>query len=50
MQFRQYDLGNIKKGSRVVVTLKNQANVRLMTQSEFSKYRRSKAHRYIGGE
>ncbi|XBB66445.1 DUF1883 domain-containing protein [Nocardioides sp. WV_118_6] len=49
MQFQQYDLGNVKKGSRVIVTLKNQANVRLMTQSEFNKYRRGGAHRYIGG-
>ena len=49
MQFQQYDLGTVKKGSRVIVTLKNQANVRLMTQSEFNKYRRGGAHRYIGG-
>lgn len=49
MQFQQYDLGNVKKGSRVIVTLKNQANVRLMTQSEFNKYKRGGAHRYIGG-
>ncbi len=50
VQFQQYDLGTVKKGSRVIVTLKNQANVRLMTQSEFSKYRRGGAHRYIGGK
>lgn len=49
VQFQQWDLGNVKKGSRVTVTLKNQANVRLMTQSEFSKYKRGDAHRYIGG-
>lgn len=49
MQFQKYDLGNVKKGSRVIVTLKNQANVRLMTSSEFSKYKRGGAHRYIGG-
>ena len=50
MEFLQWDLGNLKKGSRVTVTLKNQANVRLMTQSEFSKYKRGGAHRYIGGK
>lgn len=49
VQFQQYDLGSLKKGSRVIVTLKNQANVRLMTQSEFNKYKRGGAHRYIGG-
>lgn len=50
MKFQQYDLGHLKKGSRVIVELKNQANVRLMTQSEFAKYKRGGAHRYIGGK
>jgi len=49
MQHQHYDLGHVQKGSRVIVTLKNQANVRLMTHSEYNKYRNGGAHRYYGG-
>lgn len=43
------DLGNLKRGSTVIVTLRNQANVQVMTRSEYSKYRLGKRHRYLGG-
>jgi hypothetical protein len=45
-----HDLRNLKKGSTVVVTLRNQANVRLMTRSEYSNYKAGRRHRYHGGK
>lgn len=49
-EFTHYDLGQLKRGSVVVVTLSgNQANVRLLDSSNFSNYRRGGRHRYIGG-
>lgn len=50
MQHLYNDLGNLKKGSTVVVTLKNQANVRLMTRSEYGNYKAGRRHRYHGGK
>src|SRR6266511_2485865 len=48
--FTHYDLGQLKKGSVVVVTLSgNAANVRLLDSSNFSSYQRGAQHRYIGG-
>ncbi|MBQ3301775.1 MAG: DUF1883 domain-containing protein [Eggerthellaceae bacterium] len=50
MKFTKYDLGNLKKGQIVVVTLKgNAANVRLMDSSNFNAYRNGRQHRYYGG-
>jgi len=43
------DLGNLKKGSTVIVTLKNQANVQLMTRSEYSNFKAGRRYRYHGG-
>lgn len=49
MQFSQYDLGSLKRGSTVIVTLQgNAANVRLMTWSEFNNYKNGRDHRYFG--
>lgn len=45
----RFDLGRLKRGSTVVVELANQANVRLMTSSEYSSYRSGRSHRYVGG-
>jgi len=44
-----WDLGNLKPGSTVVVTLRNQANVQLMTSSEYSNYKSGRRYRCIGG-
>lgn len=49
MEHQRYDLGNVKKGSTVVVTLKNQANVQLMTSSEYNNYKAGRRYRYHGG-
>lgn len=49
MNFLQFDLGNRKRGEVVEVTLTNGANVRLMTSLEFSNYKNSRQHRFIGG-
>lgn len=50
MNFTHYDLGHLKRGSVVVVTLSgNAANVRLLDSSNFSSYQRGTQHRYIGG-
>jgi hypothetical protein len=49
MEHLRYDLGNLKKGSTVVVTLKNQANVQLMPLSEYNNYKAGRRYRYHGG-
>jgi Domain of unknown function (DUF1883) len=49
MEHLRFDLGNLKEGSTVVVTLKNQANVQLMTLSEYSNYKAGRRYRYHGG-
>lgn len=49
MEHQRYDLGNLKKGATVVVTLKNQANVQLMTTSEYTKYKAGRRYSYHGG-
>lgn len=49
MEHLRFDLGNLKKGSTVVVTLKSQANVQLMTNSEYNNYKAGRRYRYHGG-
>jgi hypothetical protein len=50
MQFQHYDLGSMKGGEIVEVTLSGSAaNVRLMDSSNFSSYRSGRSHRYQGG-
>jgi hypothetical protein len=49
MEHLRYDLGNLKTGSTVVVTLKNQANVQLMPFSEYNNYKAGRRYRYHGG-
>jgi len=49
MEHLRYDLGNLTKGSTVVVTLTNQANVQLMTNSEYNNYKAGRHYRYQGG-
>ena len=49
MNFLKFDLGNLKRGEIVEVTLSSGANVRLMTSSDFSSYQAGRQHRYIGG-
>lgn len=48
-QHLKYDLGTVKRGSTVVVTLKNQANVQLMTASQYRNYQAGRRYRYTGG-
>lgn len=49
-QFTQYDLGQLKRGSTVVVTLRgNAANLRLMTWSDLNNYKNRRNHHYYGG-
>jgi hypothetical protein len=49
-EFTHYDLGQLKRGSTVVVSLSgNAANVRLLDGSNFSSFQRGGQHRYIGG-
>lgn len=50
MEHLYNDLGNLKKGSTVIVTLKNQANVQLMTRGEYSNYKAGRRYRYHGGK
>ena len=49
MEHLRYDLGTLKKDSTVVVTLRNQANVQLMTLSEYNNYKAGRRYRYHGG-
>jgi hypothetical protein len=50
MQYQVYDLGNVKSGEAVEITLSgNAANVRLMDSSNYQNYRNGKNHRYVGG-
>lgn len=49
MEHQRYDLGNLKKGSTVAVTLKNQANVQLMTSADYNNYKSGRRYRYHGG-
>jgi hypothetical protein len=49
MEHVRYDLGRLDKASTVVVTLKNQANVQLMTSSDYNNYQAGRRYRYHGG-
>lgn len=49
MNFLQFDLGIRQRGEVIEVTLTAAANVRLMMSSEFSNYKNSRRHQYIGG-
>jgi Domain of unknown function (DUF1883)/TIR domain len=49
MEHLRYDLGRLEKGATVVVSLKNQANVQLMTSSEYNSYKAGRRYRYYGG-
>jgi hypothetical protein len=50
MNYQVYDLGQVKSGQRVQVTLSgNAANVRLMDSSNYQNYKSGRAHRYVGG-
>lgn len=50
VDFTDYDLGHLKRGSVVVVTLQgNAANVQLLDSTGFSNYRNGRSYGYIGG-
>ncbi|MDM8564845.1 DUF1883 domain-containing protein [Candidatus Halobeggiatoa sp. HSG11] len=49
MNFLKYDLGSLKKGEIVEVTLTKGANVRLMNSSNFNSYKSGRKHHYYGG-
>lgn len=49
MEYLVYDLGNVKRASTVVVNLNNQANVQLMTRTEYNNYKSGRRYRFHGG-
>src|SRR4051812_10661844 len=50
MNFTHYDLGHMRGGEVIAVTLRGSAaNVRLMDSSNFSSYKSGRDHRYHGG-
>ena len=50
MRFIHHDLGNLRGGEIVIVTLKgNAANVRLLDSSNFNNYKAGRQHRFHGG-
>lgn len=48
MNYLHYDL-HLQSGDAVEVTLDKQANVRLLDDSNYSRYRRGEQHKYYGG-
>lgn len=48
MEYLNYDM-HLDSGDVVEVTLDKQANVRLLDDSNFSKYARGDQHQYFGG-
>jgi hypothetical protein len=50
MNFQKYDLGQLRGGEIVEITLKGSAaNVKLMDSSNFSSYKSGRRHTYYGG-
>jgi hypothetical protein len=49
LNFLKYDLGNLKRGEVVEVTLTSGANVRLMDNSNFNSYKNGRKHKFYGG-
>jgi hypothetical protein len=50
MQFVHHDLGNVKRGQIVEISLSgNAANVQLLDSINFNNYRNGRNYRYIGG-
>lgn len=50
MKYNVYDLGNLKGGEKVQVTLSgNAANVRLLDSSNYQSYKSGRRHNYYGG-
>lgn len=49
MQHVKYDLGQVKRGSTVLVTLDKQANVQLMDSTNYSHYEKGRRYQYLGG-
>jgi hypothetical protein len=50
MKFLKFDVGNLKSGEIVEITLSGSAaNVRLLDSSNISNYEHGRQHRYIGG-
>lgn len=49
MQFIHTDLGQRRRGEIVEITLTSGANVRLLSNSDFSNYKNGRQHRYVGG-
>lgn len=50
MRFIHHDLGNLRGGEIVEVTLRGSAaNVRLLDASNFNNYKAGRRHRFYGG-
>ena len=48
--FVKHDLGSLRGGELVTVTLRERANVRLLDATNFQRYQRGEQHTLIGGE
>lgn len=49
MKYSYYDLGNLKTGNIVQVTLSSASNVRLMDYTNYINYKNGRRHKYYGG-
>ena len=48
--FVEHDLGSLRGGELVTVTLRERANVRLLDATNFQRYQRGEQHTLIGGQ
>ena len=49
MKYSYYDLGNLKAGNVVQITLSAAANVRLLDHTNYVNYKNGRRHKYYGG-
>ena len=48
-RFKHYDLGALKKGAVIEISLNAVNNVRLMTDQHYARFLETQPHRYVGG-
>ncbi|MFD1326512.1 DUF1883 domain-containing protein [Mycoplana ramosa] len=47
--FTHYDLKDIRAGVTIEITLSAVANVRLMTNDDFDRFKNARQHKFVGG-
>ena len=49
LPFTHYDLKDIRAGVTIEITLSAVANVRLMTEADFDRFKNAREHKFLGG-